>query len=170
MAWRDKDPKQDRNVRFLPLPPLQIRRAPLSALFIGPASGLNQLHTCHPILHRRECRAELLRRQRERSRHERARELSIKVRKSQPVSFRVAGTESRCLQGFKAKLVVTPRPPHPGSLKLNGIDSKMHLKEYKLFKGGRGWLSDDTKRIPLRVEADIFIGYVFAELESVQIE
>jgi hypothetical protein len=46
----------------------------------------------------------------------------------------------------------------------------MHLKEYKLFKDGRGWLSDDAKRIPLRIEADIFIGYVFGELESVQIE
>ena len=56
------------------------------------------------------------------------------------------------------------------ALKLNGIDSKMHLKEYKLFKDGRGWLSDDAKRIPLRIEADIFIGYVFGELESVQIE
>jgi hypothetical protein len=55
-------------------------------------------------------------------------------------------------------------------LKLNGIDSKMQLKEYKQLKGGRGWLSDDAKRIPLRIEADIFIGYVFAELESVQIE
>jgi hypothetical protein len=55
-------------------------------------------------------------------------------------------------------------------LKLNGIDSKMHLKEYKQFKGGRGWLSDDAKRIPLRIEADIFIGYVFGELESVQVE
>jgi hypothetical protein len=56
------------------------------------------------------------------------------------------------------------------ALKLNGIDSKMHLKEYKLFKDGRGWLSDDAKRIPLRIEADIFIGYVFGQLESVQIE
>jgi hypothetical protein len=55
-------------------------------------------------------------------------------------------------------------------LKLYGIDSKMHLKEYKLFKSGRGWVSDDAKRIPLRIEADIFVGYVFAELESVQIE
>ena len=55
-------------------------------------------------------------------------------------------------------------------LKLSGIDNKMHLKEYKLFKSGRGWLSDDANRIPLRFEADIFIGYVFAELESVQIE
>jgi hypothetical protein len=55
-------------------------------------------------------------------------------------------------------------------LKLHGIDKKMHLKQYKLFKGGRGWLSDDAKRIPLRIEADVFVGYVFAELESVQLE
>ncbi len=55
-------------------------------------------------------------------------------------------------------------------LQLKKIDKKMNLKEHKLFKGGRGWLSDDDKRIPLRIEADIFIGYVFAELESVQMD
>ena len=55
-------------------------------------------------------------------------------------------------------------------LRLFRIDKKMQLKEHKLFKGGRGWLSDDEKRIPLRVEADMFIGYVFAELESMQLE
>ena len=55
-------------------------------------------------------------------------------------------------------------------LKLKGIDKKMRLKDHKLFKGGRGWLSDDDKRIPLRLEADIFIGYVFVELESIQVE
>jgi hypothetical protein len=55
-------------------------------------------------------------------------------------------------------------------LKLKGIDKKMQLKDHKLFKGGRGWLSDDDKRIPLRIEADIFIGYVFVELESMQVE
>jgi len=37
--------------RFLDsLSSLAICRGPLSALFIGPASGLNNLHTCHPIL------------------------------------------------------------------------------------------------------------------------
>ncbi len=55
-------------------------------------------------------------------------------------------------------------------LKLKKIDKKMQLKDHKLFKGGRGWLSDDDKRIPLRIEADIFIGYVFVELESMQLE
>jgi hypothetical protein len=55
-------------------------------------------------------------------------------------------------------------------LKLKRIDKKMQLKDHKLFKSGRGWLSDDDKRIPLRFEADIFIGYVFAELQSLQLE
>jgi Protein of unknown function (DUF3108) len=55
-------------------------------------------------------------------------------------------------------------------LMLKKIDKKMQLKDHKLFKGGRGWLSDDDKRIPLRIEADIFIGYVFAELESLKVE
>lgn len=55
-------------------------------------------------------------------------------------------------------------------LQLKKIDKKMQLKDHKLFKGGRGWLSDDSNRVPLRIEADIFIGYVFAELESMQVE
>ena len=55
-------------------------------------------------------------------------------------------------------------------LNLKRIDKKMQLKDHKLFKGGRGWLSDDDKRIPLRIEADIFVGYVFAELQSLQLE
>jgi hypothetical protein len=46
------------------------------------------------------------------------------------------------------------------------IDQHLQLKTYKRFKSGRGWISDDQYRLPLRVEADIFIGYVFAELET----
>jgi hypothetical protein len=46
------------------------------------------------------------------------------------------------------------------------IDQHLQLKTYKRFKSGRGWLSDDEYRLPLRIEADIFIGYVFAELET----
>jgi hypothetical protein len=55
-------------------------------------------------------------------------------------------------------------------LQIKKIDKKLQLKEHKLFKRGRGWLSDDEKRIPLRIEADIFIGYIFAELESMEVE
>lgn len=60
------------------------------------------------------------------------------------------------------------RPAIKVDLKLNAIDKNLKLKAHKRFKSGRGWLSDDDLRIPLRVEADLFIGYVFAELESVK--
>jgi Protein of unknown function (DUF3108) len=46
------------------------------------------------------------------------------------------------------------------------IDQHMQLRTYKRFKSGRGWLSDDEYRLPLRLEADIFVGYVFAEVET----
>jgi len=52
------------------------------------------------------------------------------------------------------------------SLNFKTIDQHLRLKTYKRFRSGRGWISDDSYRIPLRVEADIFIGYVFAELET----
>ncbi len=51
-------------------------------------------------------------------------------------------------------------------LSLKAIDKHLQLKQHKKFKTGRAWISDDNLRIPLRIEADIFIGYVFAELES----
>jgi hypothetical protein len=52
------------------------------------------------------------------------------------------------------------------NLNFRSIDQHLQLKTYKRFKSGRGWISDDNYRIPLRVEADIFVGYVFAELEK----
>lgn len=78
-------------------------------------------------------------------------------------TVKVLGRDTIKIDGQKERAIKV-------DLKLNGIDKKMRLKEHKLFKGGRGWLSDDDKRIPLRIEADIFIGYVFAELESVKFE
>ncbi len=41
------------------------------------------------------------------------------------------------------------------------------LERYGKFQNGTIWLSNDADRIPLRVEINIFVGYVFAELESV---
>ena len=78
-------------------------------------------------------------------------------------TVKVAGRDNIKVDGQKRNAIKL-------DLKLFRIDKKMQLKEHKLFKGGRGWLSDDDKRIPLRIEADIFIGYVYAELDSVQLE
>jgi Protein of unknown function (DUF3108) len=78
-------------------------------------------------------------------------------------TVRVIGRDTIKIDGQKQNAIKL-------DLALKKIDKKMQLKDHKLFRGGRGWLSDDDKRIPLRIEADIFIGYVFAELESVQLE
>jgi Protein of unknown function (DUF3108) len=78
-------------------------------------------------------------------------------------TIKVLGRETVKINGQKQNAIKL-------DIRLKGIDKKMRLKDHKLFKGGRGWLSDDDKRIPLRIEADIFIGYVFAELASMQVE
>lgn len=75
----------------------------------------------------------------------------------------VVGKDTLSIQGQRRKAIKL-------DLRLKKIDKKMQLKEHKLFKSGRGWLSDDDQRVPLRIEADIFIGYVFAELETMAME
>ncbi|MEI6035887.1 MAG: DUF3108 domain-containing protein [Verrucomicrobiae bacterium] len=42
------------------------------------------------------------------------------------------------------------------------------LEPQKKFQSGTVWLSNDADRIPLRVELNLFIGYVFAELETIR--
>ena len=44
------------------------------------------------------------------------------------------------------------------------------LAPHGKFRSGSVWLSDDADRIPLRAEVNIFIGYVFGELESIRFD
>jgi Protein of unknown function (DUF3108) len=74
-------------------------------------------------------------------------------------TLQVAGRE-------KIRIGDTDRNAIKVNLNFKSIDQHLQLKTYKRFKSGRGWISDDNYRIPLRVEADIFVGYVFAELEK----
>jgi hypothetical protein len=78
-------------------------------------------------------------------------------------TVKVVGKDTLEIQGERKRAIKL-------DLKIKGIDKSMQLKEHKLFKSGRGWLSDDNQRVPLRIEADIFIGYVFAELETMAVE
>lgn len=55
-------------------------------------------------------------------------------------------------------------------LQLNKIDSHRELTAHKRFRRATIWLSDDPNRLVLRIEAQIFIGTVFAELQSVQFD
>ena len=53
-------------------------------------------------------------------------------------------------------------------VKLNKIGKDRQLQAHRKFKHAIVWLSDDADRLILRVESQIFLGKVFAELQSVQ--
>lgn len=51
-------------------------------------------------------------------------------------------------------------------LKLQRINSKLTLEPHAKFKRAVAWLSDDSDRMLLKVQADIFVGNIWAELTS----
>ena len=53
-------------------------------------------------------------------------------------------------------------------LQLSRIGKKGELGPHKKFRHASLWVSDDADRILLRVEAGIFVGTVFAELQSIR--
>jgi hypothetical protein len=55
-------------------------------------------------------------------------------------------------------------------LQLHKVGKNFELEPHKKFRHATVWVSDDANRIPLRAEAQIFIGTVFAELQSVRFE
>lgn len=55
-------------------------------------------------------------------------------------------------------------------LQLNKIGKKGELEPHRKFKRGTIWISDDPDRMLLRIYAQIFVGTVFAELQSVKFD
>ena len=53
-------------------------------------------------------------------------------------------------------------------VQLSKIGKKHELEPHKKFQRASVWISDDADRLLLRVEASIFVGKVFAELQSVR--
>ncbi len=53
-------------------------------------------------------------------------------------------------------------------VKLNKIGKKGELEPHKKFRQASVWVSDDSDRLLLRVEASIFVGKVFTELQTVR--
>jgi len=43
-------------------------------------------------------------------------------------------------------------------------EHKGRLGSHKKFRSGRVWMSDDSRRLPLRAEVDVFVGSVFCQL------
>jgi hypothetical protein len=55
-------------------------------------------------------------------------------------------------------------------LQLHRIGKNLELEPHRKFRRATIWVSDDSDRILLRIEAQIFIGTVFAELQSIRFE
>jgi hypothetical protein len=55
-------------------------------------------------------------------------------------------------------------------LQLKHVGKKMELEPHRKFRRATIWISDDENRIPLRIEAQIFVGTVFAELQSARFD
>lgn len=53
-------------------------------------------------------------------------------------------------------------------LKLWRIDDNLSLKEHTKFKQGSAWFSNDANRILLRFEAELLVGSVWMELDSIE--
>jgi hypothetical protein len=55
-------------------------------------------------------------------------------------------------------------------LQLKKIGKDLELQPHKKFRRATIWISDDSDRLVLRIEAQVFIGTVFAELQSVHFD
>ena len=55
-------------------------------------------------------------------------------------------------------------------LQLNKIGKNRELEPHKKFRRGTVWISDDADRLLLKVQAQIFVGTVLAELQSVEFD
>jgi Protein of unknown function (DUF3108) len=55
-------------------------------------------------------------------------------------------------------------------LQLKRIGKHLELQPHRKFRRATIWVSDDTQRLLLRIEAQVFVGTVFAELQSVRFD
>jgi hypothetical protein len=55
-------------------------------------------------------------------------------------------------------------------LQLKRIGKHLELEPHKKFRRATIWVSDDAERIIVRIEAQVFVGTVFAELQSVHFD
>lgn len=55
-------------------------------------------------------------------------------------------------------------------LRLDRVGKHLELEPHRKFRHGTIWVSDDRDRLLLRIDAQIFVGTVFAELQSVRFD
>jgi hypothetical protein len=77
-------------------------------------------------------------------------------------NVRVTGRENIQVQGQKYKALKF-------EVRLQKVTPQLTLEPHTKFKHAYVWLSDDENRILLRVEAEIFVGSVWMELQSLKV-
>jgi hypothetical protein len=55
-------------------------------------------------------------------------------------------------------------------LRLKRIGKHLELQPHKKFRRATIWVSDDAERLILRIDAQVFVGTVFAELQTVHFD
>jgi hypothetical protein len=55
-------------------------------------------------------------------------------------------------------------------LQLKRVGKDMTLEPHRKFRRAAIWISDDSDRLVLRIEAQVFVGTVFAELQSIKFD
>ncbi len=55
-------------------------------------------------------------------------------------------------------------------LQLSKVGKNRELEPHRKFRRGTVWISDDPDRLLLKIQAQIFVGMVFAELQSVEFD
>jgi len=77
------------------------------------------------------------------------------------VTLRVVGRESIQIKTGKYNALKL-------ELNLQKINSQFHLEQSKKFKQATAWISDDSDRLLLREEVEIFVGSIWVELQNVK--
>ena len=55
-------------------------------------------------------------------------------------------------------------------LQLKRVGQHLELESHRKFRHATIWVSDDAERLVLRIDAQMFVGTVFAELQSVHFD
>ena len=82
---------------------------------------------------------------------------------SDPATLTVVGRETISVHAGSYRAIKI-------DLHLNKVGKNLELEPHKKFRRATLWVSDDSDRILLRIEAQIFVGTVFAELQSVEFD
>ncbi len=90
----------------------------------------------------------------------------VSVVETQGTTLYVATLEVLCRE--RIRVAGTYWPAICARLRLQRIGKTGQLEAHKKFRRATTWLSDDQDRYVLKIESEVFVGSIFAEMESVR--